>query len=328
MFNVQDIHQQIMKLPMTDDLLFFILDSDDIIHRHYAMLKKPITVNFFKGSDSTQNIKQTMENKALCKEYIDILQKHGFAKHKISFSINDEPELKKFCNHCNSDSITKHYEDQYLTCECGLQFQKSNLLSSSKDAERINFPPKYTPYDRTSHFEKCIFQYEGKDTGAISIEMLSTIRQHFINNRSHSNIHFIKKNEILECLSVLGFTEKKYSDEINFIHHELTGNIQKNISMLKKELMCDFSILSDLYDNVFKYKKIDLNLDDSMFQLAKQRKNFIDSDFVLFQFLKKYEFPCDISEFNILKTVDRQLFHENVCQALFDYLGWNFHSIF
>ena len=37
------------------------------------------------------------------------------------------------------------------------------------------------------------------------------------------------------------------------------------------------------------------------------RKNFINNQYVLYQLLTKYKHPCDISEFNILKTVETKI---------------------
>ena len=35
----------------------------------------------------------------------------------------------------------------------------------------------------------------------------------------------------------------------------------------------------------------------------------------------------DKYDFNILKTSDRQTFHDEICKELFKYLGWNFKCI-
>ena len=57
-------------------------------------------------------------------------------------------------------------------------------------------------------------------------------------------------------------------------------------------------------------------------------KSFINSQYVLYQLLRKYNYHCDKEDFNILKTSDRQNFHDDVCKELFKTLGWNFKCIF
>ena len=56
--------------------------------------------------------------------------------------------------------------------------------------------------------------------------------------------------------------------------------------------------------------------------------NFFNNQYVLYQLLTKHGHPCDISEFNILKTVERKTYHDEICRELFRELGWNFVSVF
>ena len=71
-----------------------------------------------------------------------------------------------------------------------------------------------------------------------------------------------------------------------------------------------------MYDERFrKNKKID-------------RKNFINTQYVLFQLLRRHKYPCKREEFNILKTVDRKSFHDDICKELFELLNWNFTALF
>ena len=72
------------------------------------------------------------------------------------------------------------------------------------------------------------------------------------------------------------------------------------------------------------------NLYDIKFRKNKKftRKNFINTQYVLYQLLRKYNFPCKSSDFNILKTVERKTFHDDICRQLFNELKWNFKAIF
>ena len=57
-------------------------------------------------------------------------------------------------------------------------------------------------------------------------------------------------------------------------------------------------------------------------------KNFINTQYVLFQLLRRHKYPCKRADFNILKTIDRKSFHDDVCKSLFEQLGWNFTALF
>ena len=80
--------------------------------------------------------------------------------------------------------------------------------------------------------------------------------------------------------------------------------------------MDDFDILTNLYDKNFKNKP------------GFERKNFINTQYVLYQLLLKYKHVCKKEDFTILKTVDRKSFHDDITKTLFEELGWNMSPLF
>ena len=120
-----------------------------------------------------------------------------------------------------------------------------------------------------------------------------------------------KSAHILLFLKELGYAN--HYENVHLIHHVLTGKKPHDISNLEDQLLDDFDILTDLYDK--KYKDIN-------------RKNFINTQYVLFQLLRRHKYPCKRQDFNILKTIDRKSFHDEVCKNLFEQLGWNFTALF
>ena len=80
--------------------------------------------------------------------------------------------------------------------------------------------------------------------------------------------------------------------------------------------MADFDTLSELYDREYiQTKKIN-------------RKNFINTQYVLYELLKRHKHACNIEDFNFLKTTERKAFHDNICSDLFKKLGWNFSPVY
>ena len=104
----------------------------------------------------------------------------------------------------------------------------------------------------------------------------------------------------------------KHYENINLIHYNLTGVKPDDISYLENKLLDDFDSLTELYDKRFK------NID---------RKNFINTQYVLYQLLSRHKHPCIKEDFTILKTIDRKSFHDDICKVLFEERGWN-HSPF
>ena len=96
----------------------------------------------------------------------------------------------------------------------------------------------------------------------------------------------------------------------------MTGKKPDDISYLEDKLLDDFDTLTELYDRKFKNKP------------GFSRKNFINTQYVLYQFLLRYRHPCKKDDFTILKTVDRKSFHDDVAKKCFEELGWNHHPLF
>ena len=105
----------------------------------------------------------------------------------------------------------------------------------------------------------------------------------------------------------------KHYENIVLIHSRITGKKPDNISHLVDRLLNDFDILIETYDKLIKN--------------TIERKSFINSQCVLYQLLVKYNHPCNKEDFNILKTYERQTFHDDITSKLFEHLGWQFTPI-
>jgi hypothetical protein len=122
----------------------------------------------------------------------------------------------------------------------------------------------------------------------------------------------ITKEHITLFLKETGFS--KHYEDVVLIHATLTGKPAPDISHLENDLIYDFDVLTDIYDK--KYKN------------ASDRKNFINTQYVLYQLLRRHKYPCRKEDFNILKTIDRKYYHDVVCAELFQQVGWNLHPLF
>jgi hypothetical protein len=164
-------------------------------------------------------------------------------------------------------------------------------------------------------------QFQGKQNSTIPDEIYDQLRDCL---RAHNLIlpgrtkqeqyQLVTKQHIYMFLKETHHS--KHYEDVNLIYHNLTGKALPNISHLEEHLLHDFDILSNLYDQLYiKQRRIN-------------RKNFINTQYVLYQLLKRHRYPCEKSDFNFLKTIERQCFHDTICSELFKQLGWNFTHVF
>ena len=226
------------------------------------------------------------------------------------------------CPQCNNISKFEIFDNQNVCGECGnIIDQFNHQILSFKDSERVNLNGKYS-YDRKIHFKDCIYQFQGKQNVSIHPNVYENIIQqllaHSIIPENYQNLpkqmafENVTKEHIYLFLKNSKYV-KHYEDSV-LIYHVLTDKPVPDISHLEDQLISDFDLLVEQYDK--KYKN------------NTYRKNFINTSYVLFQLLRRHRYPCQKEDFNILKTVDRKYYHDEICSELFSDLGWNFQPLF
>ena len=294
------IKEKIDKLEKDEKLNFYISQTIDIIEKYKLILTKPIKVSFM-GKKPKKNKKKI----ELVNKYLDIIK-----NYKDIIINNSENEY--ICNNCENKNKFYIIENNIFICEiCGSQKRMIKYISSYNDIERVNISVKYM-YDRKIHFRDCINQYQGKQNSTIEPKIYKDLEKqfklhHLLNeNDEKQKFKNITKEHILLFLKDLGYS--KHYENVHLIHYTLTGIKPDDISHIENKLLSDFDILTELYDKMFKHLK---------------RKNFINTQYVLFQLLKRHRHPCIKEDFTILKTVDRKSFHDDICKQMFLHLGWN-----
>lgn len=283
---------------------FYILKTVDLIEEYKKILQKPIKISFMgkpsKNNKEKQKIIDDYTN--IIKEYVKIEDDNKKCVTNAITCIN--------CDNKKDFDIIDH--TIYVCTKCYAQQTVLKYISSYNDIDRINISSKYM-YDRKVHFRDCIKQYQGKQNSTIPdkiyTELTTELYNHHIlvdSTEKETKFKNVTKNHILLFLKELGYAN--HYENVHLIHHVLTGKKPHDISYLEDQLLDDFDILTDLYDK--KYKDIN-------------RKNFINTQYVLYQLLQRHKYRCDKEEFIILKTIDRKFFHDEVCQNLFEHLGWN-----
>lgn len=308
---------------------FYLLRAIPLLDQYFLLKKSQNKIQFVssKAEESQLNVGEKMED--IVREYMSIVESYFPQEYTWGQweEAKEVPTTKPFsnklkCTLCYSDQESFFIHDNHFVCEkCG--FVATAAMHSSisfKDIDRVNISSKYT-YDRRTHFRDCINQFQGKQNASIDPKVLEDLIEqlvlHGLLEENYKELpkstafQNISKEQILIFLKETGHT--KHYEDVVLIYHQLTDKPAPDISHLENDLLRDFDLLTDLYDKRFKHT---------------ERKNFINTQYVLFQLLRRHKYPCKKEDFNILKTIDRKYYHDTICADLFMTLGWNFQALF
>lgn len=334
--DIQDKIKEIEKIKDAEQFSFYLIQAIPIIDEYKSLQKKQNKIYFVSEKNNESNNSDSDKSKnmnRIIKNYLKLVntyfpedyKNNEWDKVKSSVEINSIPKIKSNskikCEICMLDSDNFIIYDNHYVCEnCGFVSTTTHSNISYKDIDRVNISSKYT-YDRRTHFRDCINQFQGKQNASIPKSVYDDLIQQFVSHgvipKNYSSIpkeeafKNVSKEHILLFLKEIKQT--KHYEDIVLIHHQLTGKPTPDISYLENKLLNDFDLLVDTYDK--KYKN-------------SERKNFINTQYVLFQLLRRHRYPCKKEDFNMLKTVDRKYFHDQICSELFEDIGWSFTALF
>lgn len=294
---------------------FYLAEVGILLEHFRRILETPIKQNFMG-----RIIVESNEKQSIITNYFKILQKYKLLYNTFPFIQNTDTATVLHCSNCSNINTLELCDSNYVCNVCSCQTEIQNISSSFRDTERINIYTKYT-YDRKIHFRDCLNQYQGKQNCTIPSELYIQLEDQFekhnlliVSTDPHIRFSNITKENILLFLKELQYN--KHYENVNLIYYIMTGNRLDDISSLEDTLLNDFDILTTLYDKIYKNdQKI-------------VRKNFINTQYVLYQLLRRHRHPCVKEDFSILKTIDRKSFHDDICQRLFNELGWNLDLFF
>ncbi len=313
----KELKDTIERIETKQSLHFYVMETAHFVVTYENMLKIPIKISF-----TGKRTKKDPRKNKLIKEYLDVVQR--YVNEGLDIGIN-LPQIHTKnsewidCDNCDNKSDFDIINGSVYICnDCGSERELKLHTSSYKDVDRINISGKYT-YERRVHFSDCIKQYMGKENSSINQKVYDDLEDQFDRHgllsgdkSTPKEVRFSKvtKEHVYMFLKELRYT-KRY-ENVNLIHHKMTGKKPDDISYLENSLMENFDTLAEEYDKTFK--------NDPEFY----RKNFINNQCTLYQLLIKHGHPCKKNNFSILKTTDRRAFHDEITETLFVNLGWNF----
>ena len=270
-----------------DDLIndvsvnYYTIESAALLEEYKRILNAPVKVSFVGKSVKNNKQKQNLIN-----TYLEIAGKY--------VNININPEAKVYKIVCKNCRVCKDFdivdENIHICTNCSAQEIIVKNISSYKDIDRINISSKYL-YDRKVHFRDNINQYQGKQNVTIHQQVYDDLERqfelhHLLLDESQckdkkDRFRNITKEHVYMFLKELDYT--KHYENATMIHYNMTGIKPDDIGHLEERLLEDFDLLTETYDKIFK------NID---------RKNFINTSFVLFLLLSKYKHPCKKEDFS------------------------------
>ena len=293
------------------DLPFYISETIHLIEKYKKLLKTPKKISFMGCTSSSGDDREDVVRGDVIDEYIKIACEYYY--------IEPREVTKIKCVSCNVIIEKVEYEDMIVVCQdCSSEQGNNTLLSSFSDSSRIHVSSKYS-YGRKTHFIECINQYQGKQNVIIPSELYDKLEEKIgfhdiligdINTPTKERYSKVTKKSILSFLKELGYP-KQY-ENINLIHSRITNTPLDDIDHIRELILIDFDKISDTYDKLY------ANI---------SRKNFINTQYVLYQLLCRHGHPCDKNDFKGVKTMDRKFFHEDIIQTIFETIGWNYLSI-
>ena len=305
-----ELQEKINDIETSYTFNFYIIETTSLLDKYRSILEAPMKMSFIG-----KPVRNSREKEKVVNAYIEIARKYTNV-------IIDTPEKKNkiVCGNCPNRKDFDIDGNIYMCIHCSAQQVVLKHISSYKDIDRVNISSRYM-YDRKIHFRDCINQYQGKQNSTILQKVYDDLEKQFdlhhlllLGDKDTSKeIRFrnITKEHIGMFLKELEYT--KHYENINLIHYNLTGVKPDNISHLEDKLLDDFDALTELYDK--RFKDID-------------RKNFINTQYVLYQLLSRHKHSCNKEDFTILKTIDRKSFHDDICRVLFEEKGWNHNPYF
>ena len=294
------------NIPMAE----YIYVSTPILEKYKKMIQIPVKVSFFNTTKKeTLSPRDDFENKKceLMDEFYDIAKKYIQIK-----SYKKEISQRYICD-CGNQSNYTETQNKIICNDCSNVHSVQSIQTSFKDIDRVNLSQKYK-YKKKVHFRDTVNQYQGKQNKRIDPKIFLILEEQFkihnlVNNEGktytekYSNI---TKEHIYMFL--FETNNSNYYEDINMIHTHFTGIPCPDISDIEHLLYEDFDKVVDAYESLEDVERI----------------HFLNGQYILYQLLRRRKIKVKESDFDILKTRERLVEHDEIYQKICMKLEWTF----
>lgn len=304
----ENLIQKISDIETNNMFAEYVCFSQKIVLEYMKLLAVPVNISFSgKKKDNTQDTKKN----ELLDKFLDIAKKYIPVKpHK------KEQKKKVTCDCGNTTSF--EYTENTITCElCGLEEKIYTIQTNFKDIDRVNLSQKYK-YSKRVYFRDTINRYEGKQNKTINPKVYCDIENWFQrhnllklepcekNSETWNARHVgITKDHLYMALSETG--NNLHYEDINLLYSYFTGKSCPDISHIRDKVIEDFDKVMVVYDS-----------------LEVDRVNSLNSQYILYQLLKKHKVKVHVGDFGMLKTRERLIEYDEIYSKICEKLEFSF----
>lgn len=288
---IVEIEEEINNLNNMTDALDYFDNTIDLLSKYYNDNNVNI-IDIF-------NIKKNEDKAQIFNKYL---------KRTNQIDINYKKKIHiKVCSHCNVDKVL-HLQDGLITCmkcgNCDFILVDSDM-PSFKDQIVENKP---NGYKRMNHFSELLNQFQGKESTEIPYEVFEKIIEE-INKLRIEDLSTLNNYTIRAILKKLNLNF--YYEHIPYIINKLNGIPPPSLS---REL-------EDKLRQMFKQVQ-----EPFLLYKPKNRKNFLNNNYVFHKLLELLEADHLLSSFPFLKSKEKLYEHDIIWKKICEYNNWSFYA--
>jgi len=351
-------NEEIVDINKSKEYNKYVRIFKPIIEKYKIILDKPIKIDFIKNkSKDINDLKDNLEEhtrsleKISNKNKLELLddienefirklnEEYNNKEHQTLFTYINKLINQKYknnniddnyykCDICKGTNFTNFNDHSKICVDCGLEI---NIYMYTVDnigfnqLQHINLNQKYK-YEKICHFRDTVNQFQTKQNKFIPSKIFDDledmIEKHGLKNKDveqNKNDKSFNRKEVYSKVSkkhIRDFLSEtnnnKYYEDLQLFYCKITGKTPPDISHLEKKLYEDFENLVDAF------LKISNNTN---------RKNFLNSQYVLKQLLRRYNYHVKDEDLSMLKTPARIREHDEIYEKCCDLLNWNYKQL-
>lgn len=323
--DILTIHNNILNLIKNNEKNFldkYLSITKSLFDRYHQIINTPIKTSFIKSIKRTAT--QEDDLKYTVDKYLNIIQNLFIDNEVVIAYIRRQTKTESTnlssCSECGNTTDFIYKFNTYRICEnCGLESDYIVCTvenSTYSDLQQINLNQRYK-YEKICHFKDTVNQFQAKQNKHIpqkifdDLEYMISKHDLYVKGTTNRKDKYAKitRQHVRDFLHETG--NNKYYEDIQLLWCKITDNQPPNISDLEKSLFEDFERLVDAF----------LSIPNT------NRKNFLNSQYVLKQLLRRYNYHVRDNELSMLKTPARLREHDEIYEKCCEILNWNFQPL-
>jgi hypothetical protein len=351
-------NEEIVDINKSKEYSKYVRIFKPIIEKYKIILDKPIKIDFIKNkSKDINDLKDNLEEQSRALEKISnknklellddienefvkkLNEEYNNKEHQTLFTYINKLINQKYknnniddnyykCDICKGTNFANFNDHSKICVDCGLEI---NIYMYTVDnigfnqLQHINLNQKYK-YEKICHFRDTVNQFQTKQNKFIPSKIFDDledmIEKHGLKNKdvdqnkddkssNRKEVYSkVSKKHIRDFLSETN--NNKYYEDLQLFYCKITGKIPPDISHLEKKLYEDFENLVDAFLKISNHTN---------------RKNFLNSQYVLKQLLRRYNYHVKDEDLSMLKTPARIREHDEIYEKCCDLLNWNYQPL-